>query len=187
MRDNTLKVVPESRADSGLYGRVIRYENRVFGYNAKAQTEEYEVLIEVELEFKDLVKRKTLWTEKALLGRTTYFVVATLGQLAEGRGHGAHRSDPQSGERHLEPHRPELELGGGAAPGEGGGSARRQAPAGRAAAGTAPSLTRKSLLAELAAGRLRRIYLLTGSELFLRRELVAAIEDGGARSAPRAR
>jgi len=81
VRDNTLKVVPESRADSGLYGRVIRYENRVFGYNAKAQTEEYEVLIEVELEFKDLVKRKTLWTEKAMLGRTTYFVVATLGQL----------------------------------------------------------------------------------------------------------
>jgi hypothetical protein len=80
VRDNSLKVVPESRADSGLYGRVIRYENRVFGYNAQAQTEEYEVLIEVQVEFKDLVKRKTLWKEDALLGRTTYFVVATVGQ-----------------------------------------------------------------------------------------------------------
>ena len=80
VRDNTLRVVPESRADSGLYGRVIRYQNRVFGYNAQAQTEEYEVLIEVEVEFKDLVKRKTLWKEEALLGRTTYFVVATVGQ-----------------------------------------------------------------------------------------------------------
>ena len=80
VRDNSLRVVPESRADSGLYGRVIRYQNRVFGYNAQAQTEEYEVVIEVEVEFKDLVKRKTLWKEEALLGRTTYFVVATVGQ-----------------------------------------------------------------------------------------------------------
>ena len=80
VRDNTLRVVPESRADSGLYGRVIRYQNRVFGYNAQAQTEEYEVVIEVQVEFKDLVKRKTLWKEEALLGRTTYFVVATVGQ-----------------------------------------------------------------------------------------------------------
>jgi outer membrane lipopolysaccharide assembly protein LptE/RlpB len=80
VRDNTLRVVPESRADSGLYGRVIRYQNRVFGYKAQAQTEEYEVVIEVEVEFKDLVKRKTLWKEEALLGRTTYFVIATVGQ-----------------------------------------------------------------------------------------------------------
>jgi hypothetical protein len=80
VRDNTLKVVPEGRADSGLYGRVIRYTNHVFGYNAQAQTEEYEVVIEVEVEFKDLVKRKTLWKESSVLGRTTYFVVATLGQ-----------------------------------------------------------------------------------------------------------
>jgi outer membrane lipopolysaccharide assembly protein LptE/RlpB len=80
VRDNTLRVVPESRADSGLYGRVIRYQNRVFGYNAQAQTEEYEVVIEVQVEFKDLVKRKSLWKEEAVLGRTTYFVVATVGQ-----------------------------------------------------------------------------------------------------------
>lgn len=80
VRDNTLRVVPESRADSGLYGRVIRYQNRVFGYNAQAQTEEYEVVIEVQVEFKDLVKRKTLWKEEALFGRTTYFVIATVGQ-----------------------------------------------------------------------------------------------------------
>jgi hypothetical protein len=80
VRDNSLKVVPEGRADSGLYGRVIRYENRVFGYNAQAQTEEYEVVIEIQVEFKDLVKRKTLWKEESLVGRTTYFVVATVGQ-----------------------------------------------------------------------------------------------------------
>ncbi len=83
VRDNKLKVVPESRADSGLYGEIVRYENRVFGYNARAQTEEYEVLIEVKVEFKDLVKRKTLWKEDSVIGRTTYFVVQTTGQEAK--------------------------------------------------------------------------------------------------------
>jgi hypothetical protein len=80
VRDNSLQVVPEGRADSGLYGRVVRYQNRVFGYNAAAQTEEYEVVVEVQVEFKDLVKRKTLWKEESLFGRTTYFVIAAVGQ-----------------------------------------------------------------------------------------------------------
>lgn len=83
VRDNKLKVVPESRADSGLYGEIIRYENRVFGYNARAQTEEYEVAIAVRVEFKDLVKRKSLWKEESILGRTTYFVIETTGQEAK--------------------------------------------------------------------------------------------------------
>jgi DNA polymerase III subunit delta len=62
----------------------------------------------------------------------------------------------------------------------------RAAGAGGGSSPGGPSLTRKALLAELAAGRLRRIYLLTGSELFLRRELVAAIETAalGPRPAP---
>lgn len=95
VNNNTLKVVPEARADSGLYGHIVRYQNKVFGYNAQAQTEEYEVVIEVEVEFKDLVKRKTLWKEESLVGRTTYFVVSTKGQEAKdevsGRAEGIKR------------------------------------------------------------------------------------------------
>ena len=53
--------------------------------------------------------------------------------------------------------------GGGAAGGTGGGP-------------TGPTLTRKALLTELAAGKLRRIYLLTGNEPYLRRKVVSAIE-----------
>jgi hypothetical protein len=81
--DNTLQVVPEARADSGLYGRIVRYDNRVFGYDAKGETQQYEVIVEVEIEFKDLVKRKTLWTEESMFGRTTYYVVATTGQVPQ--------------------------------------------------------------------------------------------------------
>jgi hypothetical protein len=83
IRDNTLSVVPQERADSGIYGQILSYENRVFGYNAEAQTEEYEVIITIRVEFKDLVRRKTLWTEKSIVGRNTYFVVDTTGQEAE--------------------------------------------------------------------------------------------------------
>jgi hypothetical protein len=83
VNDNKLKVVPEGRADSGIYGEIIHYENRVFGYNARAQTEEYEVVVEVQVEFKDLVKRKSLWKEGSIVGRTTYFVVETTGQEAK--------------------------------------------------------------------------------------------------------
>jgi len=83
VNDNKLKVVPEARADSGVYGEIVRYENRVFGYNARAQTEEYEVIVEVQVEFKDLVKRKSLWKEESIVGRTTYFVIETTGQEAK--------------------------------------------------------------------------------------------------------
>jgi hypothetical protein len=81
--DNTLQVVPEARADAGIYGRIVRYENRVFGYDAKGETQQYEVIVEVAIEFKDLVKRKTLWKEESMVGRSTYYVVATTGQLPQ--------------------------------------------------------------------------------------------------------
>ncbi len=81
--DNTLQVVPEARADAALYGRIVHYENRVFGYDAKGETQQYEVIVAVEIEFKDLVKRKTLWKEESMIGRTTYFVVATTGQVPQ--------------------------------------------------------------------------------------------------------
>jgi hypothetical protein len=80
VQDNTLQVVPEARADAGIYGRILRYENRVFGYDAQGETQQYEVIVEVEIEFKDLVKRKTLWKEESMVGRSTYYVVATTGQ-----------------------------------------------------------------------------------------------------------
>jgi hypothetical protein len=88
--DNSLRVLPIDEADSAILGVIIGYRNHVFGFNAQEQTEEYEVIIEMRIEFKDLVKRKTLWEEKRMIGRTTYFVVDTSGQEAqtevEGRG-----------------------------------------------------------------------------------------------------
>jgi hypothetical protein len=81
--DNTLRVLPVDEADSAVLGTVVGYTNRVFGFNADEQTEEYEVIIEMRIEFKDLVKRKTLWEEERMIGRATYFVVETTGQVAQ--------------------------------------------------------------------------------------------------------
>ncbi len=88
--DSSLRVVPENEANSAIYGVITQYVNHVFGYNADEQTEEYEVVIELSVEYKDLVKRKTRWEEERLFGRSTYFVVETSGQEAQtefsGRG-----------------------------------------------------------------------------------------------------
>jgi len=80
--DGTLRVVPEAAADAALYGTIQHYTHRVFGFNAAEQTEEYEVILEMRVEFIDLAKRKSLWTED-MVGRTTYFVVETTGQAAQ--------------------------------------------------------------------------------------------------------
>jgi hypothetical protein len=87
IQDNTLRVLPVNEADSAILGVITGYSNRVFGFNAEEQTEEYEVIIEMRVEFKALVKRKTLWDEDRLVGRTTYFVVGDEAQTElTGRG-----------------------------------------------------------------------------------------------------
>ena len=83
LRDGSLQVVPEGVADAAVYGTITRYVNRVFGFNADEQTEEYEVVVVMAIELKDLVRRKTVWKNEGMVGRTTYFVVETKGQPAQ--------------------------------------------------------------------------------------------------------
>ena len=82
LRDGSLQVVPEGVAHSAVYATITRYVNRVFGFNAAEQTEEFEVVVVMAVELKDLVKRKTVWKDERMVGRTTYFVVETKGQPA---------------------------------------------------------------------------------------------------------
>ncbi|MDI6809534.1 MAG: LptE family protein [Candidatus Eisenbacteria bacterium] len=87
IQDNHLRVTDESRANSVVLGTIIGYENRVFGYNAREQVEEYQVAITVKVEFKDLVKNKQIWSDD-LVGLTTYDVAgsqATTEQLGRRR------------------------------------------------------------------------------------------------------
>ena len=73
VRDNQLQVV-QRNADAVLEGTVTGYEDRVFGFNANQQAEEYVVVVTVQLVFRDRVKNKELWSDDAVRGVGNYFV-----------------------------------------------------------------------------------------------------------------
>jgi len=86
--DNTLRVV-QGDADAILEGTITSYENRVFGFNAEEQADEYLVIIVVSMTFRDRVKNKDVWEEGKMRGRASYFLggpgnsVSTQGQARD--------------------------------------------------------------------------------------------------------
>jgi outer membrane lipopolysaccharide assembly protein LptE/RlpB len=71
--DNRLRVVQRS-ADAVLEGVITGYENRVFGFNAQQQADEYVVILTVDMTLRDRVKNKEIWSEEGVRGVTSYFV-----------------------------------------------------------------------------------------------------------------
>jgi hypothetical protein len=78
--DGHLKVVAEKDADSVILGRIVEYENQVFGYDSKEQAQEYQVVIRIAVVFKDQVKNKIRWEESSMVETSRYFVKAIAGQ-----------------------------------------------------------------------------------------------------------
>ncbi len=72
VRDNTLKVVPEGRADSVLRGSVVDYKKEAYTYDENENVKEYIVRVYVTASFEDLQKKKELWREERLEGWGTY-------------------------------------------------------------------------------------------------------------------
>ena len=72
VRDNTLKVVPEGRADSVLRGSVVDYKREAYTYDENENVKEYIVRVYVTASFEDLRKKKELWREERLEGWGTY-------------------------------------------------------------------------------------------------------------------
>jgi outer membrane lipopolysaccharide assembly protein LptE/RlpB len=70
--DGHLHVV-QSDADAVLETDVTGYENRVFGFNAQQQAQEYIVVITVQMTLRDRVKNKELWSEDKVRGTASYF------------------------------------------------------------------------------------------------------------------
>lgn len=71
--DNNLNVVSRD-GDAILEGTIVGYENRVFGFNAQQQAQEYIVLMQVKMTLRDRVKNKELWSEDNVRGVASYFV-----------------------------------------------------------------------------------------------------------------
>jgi len=72
VKDNTLKVVPEGRADSVLRGSVVDYKKEAYTYDENENVKEYIVRIYVNASFEDLRKKRELWKEERLEGWGTY-------------------------------------------------------------------------------------------------------------------
>jgi outer membrane lipopolysaccharide assembly protein LptE/RlpB len=81
--DRRLRIGRERDADAVLRGSVLAYKNQVFGYTTQERATQYEVVLVVQVTFRDQVKNRILWKEDQIAVRTTYNVVAVGGQAAK--------------------------------------------------------------------------------------------------------
>ncbi|HEY2924600.1 MAG TPA: LptE family protein [Candidatus Eisenbacteria bacterium] len=75
LADRHLRIVQERDADAVLRGAVAAYKNQVFGYTSTERATEYEIVLTVQVTFRDMIKNREVWKEDALTVRTTYNVV----------------------------------------------------------------------------------------------------------------
>jgi hypothetical protein len=83
VNDNRLRIVGEKEASSILLGTVTSYEHKVFSYSAGEVAQEYEVIIKVAIEFKDVSNGRIIWKDDGLVGSARYFAVEMAGQQAQ--------------------------------------------------------------------------------------------------------
>jgi len=76
VRDNTLKMTNEKKADSVLKGTILKYERGAYTFDANESVKEYKVRIFVDVSFEDKKHKKTLWEQKNMEGWGVYSVVA---------------------------------------------------------------------------------------------------------------
>jgi len=74
--DRSMRIVQERDANAVLRGSVVAYRNQVFGYTSSERATEYEIVLTVQVAFRDMIKNRDVWKEDALTVRTTYNVVA---------------------------------------------------------------------------------------------------------------
>ena len=74
--DRRLRIGREREADAVLRGKVLVYKNQVYGFTTEERATQYEILLVVQVEFRDQVKNRVIWKEDQLSVRTTYNVVA---------------------------------------------------------------------------------------------------------------
>ena len=76
LADRHLRLERERDADSVLRGTILSYRNRVYAYNQSEIATQYEVTMVVKVSYRDLVKNRDLWSDDAMMVRTTYNVDA---------------------------------------------------------------------------------------------------------------
>ncbi len=71
-RDNTLKVVPESRSDSVIRGTVVSYKREAYTFTQSEEVSEYIVRIGIKAEFTERKSGKVIWEEAEISNWGTY-------------------------------------------------------------------------------------------------------------------
>lgn len=66
IRDGRLKIAPEGQADARLEGKIIKYENKVYNYQADQSPRDYIVVLTVALSLRDQVKNRDLWKDDGM-------------------------------------------------------------------------------------------------------------------------
>lgn len=81
--DRRLRIVKERDADSILRGTVLAYRNRVYTYTSQEVATQYEILLTVQVVYRDVVKNRDVWKEDQMTVRTTYNVTQVGTQPAQ--------------------------------------------------------------------------------------------------------
>jgi hypothetical protein len=76
LADRRLRLERERDADSVLRGTILSYRNRVYAYNQNEIATQYEVTLVVKISYRDVIKNRDVWSEDAMMVRTTYNVEA---------------------------------------------------------------------------------------------------------------
>jgi hypothetical protein len=80
--DRRLRLVREQDADAVMRGTIVSYRNQVYGFTAEERATQYEVVLVLQISFRDQVKNRVIWKEDQLVARTTYSVVSVGGAAA---------------------------------------------------------------------------------------------------------
>jgi outer membrane lipopolysaccharide assembly protein LptE/RlpB len=79
LTNSPLTVAPEERADSLLLVTITGYRTRAVAYDVEEEVKKRELVVELEVVFRDLKAKKDLWRDTSLSERVTYYDVETAG------------------------------------------------------------------------------------------------------------
>jgi Lipopolysaccharide-assembly len=75
LSDKKLRLERERDADSVIRGTILAYRNRPYAYDRNEVATQYELVLIVQVSFRDVARNRDLWKENELIVRTTYPVV----------------------------------------------------------------------------------------------------------------
>lgn len=83
LTNSPLTVTSEERADSLLLISITSYRTRAIAYDVAEEVKKRELVVELEVVFRDLDAKRDLWRDTSLDERVTYYDIKTAGGVTE--------------------------------------------------------------------------------------------------------